>query len=217
VAEFVTFRRHYLDTVLASLPFRGDVLDVGGERRNRRGTFTPSGDDLRWRYLNPDSATQPDLCASAEKIPAENASFDAVVLTEVIEHLEEPEKALAECRRVLRPSGKLVATIPFLYGVHGDPQDFQRWTPERIQREVARAGFENIEIRPMGGIVAVVADLFEMYCQGRYERNEKPAFVLRAARRLMRAGLVRCLLKLDARSGFKDRITTGYFVSAIAR
>jgi SAM-dependent methyltransferase len=45
-------------------------------------------------------------------IPFENASFDVVVLTDVIEHLAQPQEALMEIRRVLTPEGVLILTTP---------------------------------------------------------------------------------------------------------
>jgi spore maturation protein CgeB/SAM-dependent methyltransferase len=53
------------------------------------------------------------------QLPFEDASFDTVLLGEVIEHLNRPELMLTEIRRLLRPSGTLVMTTPF--GVHPDP------------------------------------------------------------------------------------------------
>jgi len=42
----------------------------------------------------------------------EDESFDAIILTDVIEHLYNPQKALSEIRRVLKPKGTLLLTTP---------------------------------------------------------------------------------------------------------
>jgi SAM-dependent methyltransferase len=102
--------------------FVGDVLDVGGKRVRKRGRFRPNEAAARsWKYLNIDPVTEPDFLSPADAIPVVDDSFDAVVICEVLEHLWEPDKVLREIARVLRPGGHVLATIPFLFPVHGDP------------------------------------------------------------------------------------------------
>lgn len=157
-----SMRRTELDAALERNQqlFVGDVLDVGGKRLRKRGRFRPNEAAARsWKYLNIDPATQPDFLCPADAIPVVDDSFDAVILSEVLEHLWEPDKALREIARILRPGGHVLATIPFLFPVHGDPGDFQRWTPEKLRREFERAGLAVIELTPMGSAAAVVFDV----------------------------------------------------------
>lgn len=46
-------------------------------------------------------------------LPFKNHSLDAVIFSEVLEHLEKPQKALAEAARVLKPGGQLIASVPY--------------------------------------------------------------------------------------------------------
>jgi ubiquinone/menaquinone biosynthesis C-methylase UbiE len=50
--------------------------------------------------------------ADVEALPFSNASFDAAFVTEVMEHLAEPTKVLREIRRVLKPDGWLLTSLP---------------------------------------------------------------------------------------------------------
>ena len=52
------------------------------------------------------------LNATAEQMPFEDGSFDVVVTEDVLEHVEDPERVLSECARVLRPGGRLLARFP---------------------------------------------------------------------------------------------------------
>ncbi len=214
-----TFRRRQLDRLLdgaeASGDLRGDVLDVGGER-NRRGVFVAGGKGRSWCFLNIDPSTKPDICASAEAIPLEAASIDTVIATEVLEHVENPEKVLRECRRVLRPGGTMLATLPYLVPTHADPHDYQRWTKDKIRREVTHAGFSQVEIQSMGGIYSVLADVVEYYCQSHYSAGEKPPLWMRVLRFLLRKGFYRRVERWDAATRYQDRITTGFVVRAKA-
>jgi SAM-dependent methyltransferase len=215
---FTSFRRHYLDQMLSTADFSGDVLDVGGKKENKKGLFRPPLDRCRsWRYVNIEPSTSPDFLASADQLPLGAAEIDCVLLAETLEHLEFPEKALAEAARVLRPGGRLLLTVPFLYPVHADPYDFQRWTPEKFRRTLAPLGFTEISVQPMGGLFAVIVDSFEAFCQAHYMSDRKLGFGFRFARKLLRSLLIPGLLRRDARLPFRDIVTGGYFVTATRR
>jgi len=64
------FRRHYLDAELSRTDFRGKILDVGGSKTNRRGSFIPPMKNvISWEYLNIDPSAKPDYLCPADKIP----------------------------------------------------------------------------------------------------------------------------------------------------
>lgn len=210
-----TFRRTLLDEMLTQrLPlFTGRVLDVGGKKARKRGRFRPDAAPAdSWEYLNLDPASEPDILGSAEDIPVADDQFNAVMLSEVLEHLPDPARVLAEARRVIRPGGRIVATMPFLFPVHGDPDDYQRWTPSRLRAEFEGAGLAVEELTPMGSAAAVLFDLCWIAWNAYWQRLPvvlhrfgslpflvvKPLFAL-ADRRLGRV---------------RDRITTGYLVVA---
>src|SRR5215470_12370346 len=56
-------------------------------------------------------------------LPVEDARFDLVLLTQVLEHLSEPVAVLAELRRVLKPGGRLWGSSPLFYEEHEQPYD----------------------------------------------------------------------------------------------
>ncbi len=154
--------RIYLDRFLnrAVVNIHGDVLDVGGRRVNKKGSFCPPEYRMKsWRYLNIDPEAAPDILCDAEAIPLPEASVDGVVLSEVMEHLERPEQVLRELARILRPGGHGIVTMPFMYPLHADPHDFQRWTQEKLRREFVAAGFEVVSIEPLGGAISAIHTL----------------------------------------------------------
>lgn len=76
--------------------------------------------------------------ASAYELPLADESFDLVVSCEVIEHLQYPEKMLAEARRVLRPGGKLILTTPYrLRETPSDPNHVREFFPQELEGLVA--------------------------------------------------------------------------------
>ena len=85
--------------------------------------------------------------ASAYKLPFEKEYFDTVVHCEVIEHLAEPEKMLAEVLRVLKPGGKFILTTPYrLTEVPQDPNHIKEYFPEEIQMLLEKY-FKNVGIK----------------------------------------------------------------------
>jgi len=211
----LTFRRYYLDSLLVNYTFYGKVLDVGGKKNDKRGRFRPPLNAVEsWEYLNTDASTKPDYCCSAEEIPIDGKKIDLILMAEVLEHLENPSKVLEEVCRVLKPSGQIVATMPFLYPIHADPYDFQRWTPERIKLEFKKAGFTISKIEPMGSVFAVIYDLL-FVSLGMASKNRK-ALKNRVVNKLIMPIIAWFFMRLDKAYMYKaERITTGYFIVAI--
>jgi SAM-dependent methyltransferase len=136
--------------------FVGRVLDVGGGRR--RGTFEPPR-TARWVVADLDPGGGPDVRADIVALPFRDGVFDAVKASEVFEHVPAVAPALAECRRVLRPGGHMVITVPFLERLHPDPEDYARYTERMWERLLAEAGLTRIAIRPQGGFFTHLAGL----------------------------------------------------------
>ena len=130
-----------------------------------------------------------------------------------MEHLEDPEMVLKECNRVLKSSGILVATMPFLYPLHADPCDYQRWTPSRLRIELNRTGFKVLSIESMGGLFAVIYDLLYVSL-GSASKNSR-AIKNRIIRRFILPLVLKVCLKLDKKYNYKaSKITTGWYIKA---
>lgn len=80
----------------------------------------------------------------------QEASFDTVFAAEVLEHLPNPADCVSECARILRPGGKLLATVPFSQPLHELPGDYHRFAPSSLRHMAESAGLEVLEIKPRG-------------------------------------------------------------------
>ena len=107
-------------------------------------------------HVNPYLDQMVDL---TEALPFESASFDTVLLTDVLEHIPEPTNLMCEIARILRPRGKLILGVPFLYWLHEAPHDYYRYTEYALRRFCQLSGLRVAELVPYGGAPEVVLDL----------------------------------------------------------
>ena len=69
-----------------------------------------------------------DVVGSVYDLPFSDNTFDMVLCMVVLEHLEDPPKAISEIKRVLKPNGRILASVPFMFPMHATPDDFWRFT-----------------------------------------------------------------------------------------
>lgn len=138
------------------------ILDIGGKKEKKRGYFDIGTLPLSVEYANIDTSTNPDYLCDAASIPVPDNSYDGVILAEVLEHIREPKVVLAEAFRVLKPDGKLLITVPFLYHVHGDPNDYGRYTEHYWREVLGEVGFGIVGVERQGGYYATLANMFKM-------------------------------------------------------
>lgn len=133
---------------LGTLP-PGRVLDIGCADRWVERALPAGCEYIGLDYPATGAAmygSRPDVFGDAARLPLPDASVDAVVMLEVLEHLREPQAALAEAARVLRPGGRLLLSMPFLYPIHDAPHDYQRLTVHGLTRDLHLAGFDGLEV-----------------------------------------------------------------------
>jgi SAM-dependent methyltransferase len=99
----------------------------------------------------PDSASRPDVVGDAIALPFRAASADAVLCTEVIEHVPDPGALVAEAHRVLKPGGSLLLSSPFTWHLHDEPHDYWRFTEYGLRLLLERAGFRVATVRATNG------------------------------------------------------------------
>jgi SAM-dependent methyltransferase len=94
-------------------------------------------------------------------VPAPDASFDAVLSTQVLEHVLDPALYLSECFRVLRPGGRLLLSTHGIFMYHPDPVDLWRWTCAGLRHAVQGAGFRVVRFEGIIGLAATGLQLLQ--------------------------------------------------------
>ncbi|MFH1047617.1 MAG: methyltransferase domain-containing protein [Patescibacteria group bacterium] len=191
------------------------ILDIGGKKTNKRGVFDISKYPVEVEYANIDASSNPDYLCDATKIPVKDSSFDGAILAEVLEHVRDPRLVLAECFRMLKPGGKLLITVPFMFHVHADPDDYGRYTEYYFRETLKEIGFRNITIRKQGGYYCVLANIIKMRLLGLGSESSLFAKIKKKSLTLFISWFQKKALIWDEKNGFnKTRIgaghTTGY-------
>jgi SAM-dependent methyltransferase len=128
------------------------VLDAGAGAAPYRSLFRHCDYVTQdWPQSVHGQGTSPDVLADLHELPLGDATFDFVLCTEVLEHVSDPARVLAELRRILRPGGRLLLTTPFVLELHEEPYDFFRYTPHGLRSLVESAGLAVERVEPLTG------------------------------------------------------------------
>lgn len=156
-------RDKWVIAALSRLPADSRLLDAGaGQQRYRPYCshlhyvsqdfcqYASSGDgDSNIIVIN--DVPKIDIISDIISIPAENGSFDAILCTEVLEHLPDPIAALQELYRLLRVKGELILTAPFCSITHMAPNHYYSgFNKYFYKRYLPSIGFTIIEINASG-------------------------------------------------------------------
>ncbi|HTL08128.1 MAG TPA: class I SAM-dependent methyltransferase [Chitinophagaceae bacterium] len=145
--------------VKKTLPsFTGDVLDIGCGQSPYK--FLLNKQHTRYFGIDIIEATafgyhNPDVTAfDGKNIPFEDQKFNAVICTEVLEHVQEYQYLVNEIYRTTRPNADIIVTIPWSARYHYIPYDYFRYTPSSLKTIFGQ--FSQVTIMPRGTDIAVI-------------------------------------------------------------
>jgi SAM-dependent methyltransferase len=209
----LSHRRRLLDAELAdhAVRFSGLVLEIGAQRA-RRGGFRPPDIGVRWLQLNIAETEQPDIVADLQHLPVRDDSIDWVVCLEMLQYVVSPDAAVREIRRVLRPGGATVVSVPFLHRTDG-PTDRHRFTETRVRELLATAGLAVEHVAAQAAFFGTLANQLRQAVA--HVANRWARWPLAATIRPIELGLIAAdHLAMVRRSPFLSSFTTGFLVFA---
>ncbi len=220
-----SLRRHYVDQFhFRHVPFLqpgSRVLDLGGNKTRKRGLFDIAAYPLVVVYADLSTAKHPDVQADATHVPFLDEQFDAVICSELLEHVLNPAAVLHDVHRILRQGGVLLLCAPFLHRIHGDPCDYGRYTDSYWAQTLAQLGFRQVSVEKQGLFWSVLVDMVREWAhEATTSRRPRPAWLRRGAAALVSWAWRRALL-WDARAAagqdpaFWGSFTTGFSVRAV--
>jgi SAM-dependent methyltransferase len=140
-----------LDRFIAAHASSGRTLDIGAQNSPYAALF-PNRIALD---IKPGRGVA--VIGDAQALGIGSETFDAIVCTEVLEHLPEPRRAIDEMFRVLRPGGSLLLTTRFLFPIHDAPHDYFRYTKYGLRHLLRQ--FEIVELEEETDAVGTLAVL----------------------------------------------------------
>lgn len=113
-----------------------------------------------WEHTSHQSEHVDSECDLTTTLPFEDGEFDTILLSDVLEHVPQPEPLWGEISRLLAPGGRVIVNVPFYYWLHEQPYDYYRYTEFALRRFVERVGLRLLRLDPIGGAPEIVADIF---------------------------------------------------------
>jgi len=103
-----------------------------------------------------------DLVVAGTPLPLRDECVDAIVSVAVLEHVDDPHAVVRDFERLLKPGGRLQVYVPFMQGVHGAPDDFQRWTPHGLEKLFERFDDRRVVVAagPTSALVWILQEWF---------------------------------------------------------
>ena len=154
---------------IQGFPVEGSILDVGGGKRT---TYLHLF-DLKGvvESINIDPGMEPTYCADLNHpFPIRDETYDTIISLNTLEHIRKDECVLREMHRVLKPGGRVLIMVPFLYRMHASPSDFHRHTAYWWEQMLEEIGFEKqgIMVEPlMWDTIGTGFALSEFWCPPR--------------------------------------------------
>jgi len=98
-------------------------------------------------------------CDLTGALPLKDGEFNTVLLSDVLEHIPNPDHLFKEIARLLCAGGRLLLTVPFFYWIHEAPHDYYRYTEFALRRFAAMSGLNVLQLKPLGGAPEILADI----------------------------------------------------------
>ena len=162
------------------------------------------------RYVGVDLPGNPKadvLIDDAGRVPLADGVADAVLSTQVLEHVTDPMVYLDECHRLLRPGGSLLLSTHGIMYYHRDPEDYWRWTSPGLKSVVEARGFT---VEEQYGVLGLAAAALQLY------QDATVGHVPRVVRRLYVLALQLMIRRADRRQTPQARIDNGLVIAVRA-
>ena len=144
--------RILLNQRIKNINVKGRILDLAsGKKRPSYYRFLQIDPESEIVSMDISKERDPDILTDLEQpFPLKDNEFDCVLCFNLLEHIYNHNNLIQESFRVLRQSGRLIGSVPFLGSVHFDPDDFFRYTRSALYRIFKEAGFSKINIEALG-------------------------------------------------------------------
>ena len=160
---------------LASKELKGICLDIGSGNSPYKQYLNnvdkyisvDKQDTLATTYKKNDN----QIDADAKELPFENNFANGVLLNQVLEHIDDYEKVLTEINRVLIKDGVLVISVPFIYNIHAEPNDYFRFSEYGLRYILYKHNFKIKKFYYLGFIGTTIISIWNNFLWQVWNKN----------------------------------------------
>ena len=172
----------WLQEEAARTEARVRILDVGCGVK----PYYPYFESVASEYVGVDVVENPaaELLGPVEALPVEDASFDLVLCTQVLEPCDDPAAAVRELRRVTRRGGRVLASTHGVQVYHPSPTDYWRWTHDGLRKLFEAEPWSSVTVSPAAGTASGLAMLTATFVEIALRRSvlaRVPVWLLNSA------------------------------------
>lgn len=167
----MSYHQKFFKEKLAEIKKADVVYDIGGGAQPQdRGQFK------KYVVVDTNPEYKPDIVADVQNLPFEDNSIEVILLFSVLEHVENPFDAASELYRVLKPGGKLLGSVPFIWPYHAAKLYKDYWRFSKDGLTILFKNFSAIEIVKAGGYFSMLVNFIPSFT--RLDKIFKPIAVI---------------------------------------
>ena len=131
---------------------KGKSLEFGAFKNQKKNFSNHLQGEKKFQYTNLKKDKKNNILEGDlnQKLEFKSNHYQNIVIFNVLEHLSNPTKSLKELNRILKKGGYLIGSTPFLYQVHGAPNDYLRFTKKYLIKEFKKKKFKAIYVKELG-------------------------------------------------------------------
>jgi len=131
---------------------KGKSLEFGAYKNRKKNFSTYLNGKKNFQYTNLKKDKKNNILKGDldQKLKFKSNHYQNLIVFNVLEHLSNPIKSLKELHRILKKGGLLIGSTPFLYQVHGAPDDYLRFTKNYLINEFKKKKFKAIYVKELG-------------------------------------------------------------------
>ena len=131
---------------------KGKSLEFGAYKNQSKNFSSYLKGEKNFQYTNLKKDKKNNILGADlnQKLKFKSNYYQNLIIFNVLEHLINPTKSLKELNRILKKGGLLIGSTPFLYQVHGAPNDYLRFTTDYLIYEFKKKNFKAIYVKELG-------------------------------------------------------------------
>lgn len=140
----------------------GNLLDLGCGKAPLLGFYNKYCSHIEladWENSLHQNSYIDHIIDLTQPLPLQSNCYDSIILSDVLEHIPNPESLFNELYRIMANNGILLFNVPFIYWIHEMPYDYYRYTNYALTKFASSSGFKIEVIEPLGGTIEVIADI----------------------------------------------------------